>query len=294
MQSLWMLVGSLSFACMAALVKMAAPLYKPTEILFYRCLISLALITIFAYRRKLTILTPHWRAHLRRAACGTFSMGVWYYTLGVLPLSLAVTLNYTSPLFLGLITLVSGLKLGQSVSPKLYLALALGFVGVVFLLNPVVEGINQFAAMLGLLAGFVAAFAFRDVKFLTSLGEPEWRLVFYFSAFSSLAALIGMVVSGTTPHTIKGVLLLLGIGTLATIGQLAVSRAFGRGSPLVSASLQYSGVIFAAMLGLLVWNEKIGIVGWIGIAIISSAGVMATLNSRKESEARRKYHGNDG
>lgn len=300
-QSLWMLVATAAFAVMAACVKMAVPLYSSAEILFYRALISALLVAAFALATGLTIRTPHWATHSRRAIYGTYAMGTWYYTLGVLPLATSVTLNYTSPIFVALLSAFAGWRASRaggaaSSNGKLaYLAIALGFVGVVVLLNPRVSSDHIGASLLGLSAGFVAAFSFRDIRRLVALGEPEWRLVFYFAVNSSVYAFIAMWFGEVHSHSWRGAALLLGTGFFGTIGQLAVSRSFGRGHVLLAASLQYSGVVFAAILGLTFFDEYLPAQSWIGIAIITAAGLLATVATRRskgpeETKAAAEAH----
>jgi S-adenosylmethionine uptake transporter len=287
MQSLWMLGAGLSFALMAALVKTLSNSYSPAEILFYRCAFSALLALVVIGSRGESVLTKQWPQHFKRAAFAAFAMGAWYYTLGVLPIAVSVTLNYTSPLFIGAVTAFLAFRSKRALEDwVLYAPLILGFVGVVLVLRPS-AGVQQIGpALIGLLGGLSAAFAFLDVKRLIALGESEWRLVFYFSLYSSGFALLAMLFGDVHSHTVQGLVLLLLIGLLGTLGQWAVSRAYGHGSVLVSAALQYSGVIFAALLGTLVWGEAIGGVAWSGIAVVIVAGVVATA-SRKKVEARR-------
>lgn len=273
MASLWMLFASFFFSLMAMCVKVATETYSTPEILFYRSLFSVVAVAFYAVIFGYSLTTPHWQAHGRRAACGIFSMSVWFYTLGVLPIALSVTLNYMSPLFVSLLTGLAVLKAGGRLSKLLLLSVGLGFLGVLFLLNPTVAGNQAWPILIGVVAAFVAAFAFRDVKKLTNLGEPEWRLVFYFSLFTTIAAGIGMLIEGTSQHTTQGFLALMGAGAFGTLGQLGVSLAYGRGNPLVSASLQYSGVIFSSLWGVLLAKENISYASVCGIGLIISAGI---------------------
>jgi S-adenosylmethionine uptake transporter len=67
------------------------------------------------------------------------------------------------------------------------------------------------------------------------------------------------------------------IGILATMGQWCMTRAYARGHTLVVASLQYSGIVFAALFSLMVFGDQIPWVGWLGMALIVSSGVAATV-----------------
>jgi len=282
MKSLWMLVATLSFAVMAACVKQLSDAYSTGEILFYRCLISAILVAIYAKATQSTLWTPYWREHGRRACFGASAMGAWYYTLGVLPLATSVTLNYASPIFVGMLTAYAALRRGDPSDKKLaYLAIVIGFVGVCILLNPTAEMTQAPAIMIGLLGALVAALSFRDVRRLAQLGEPEVRMVFYFCLFAALFAAIPMALQEKHTQTLEGMAFLLVIGLFGTIGQFAVSRAFGLGHVLLSAALQYTGVVFAALIGFWVWNESLPFEKQLGIATIVFAGLLSAVAAKK-------------
>jgi S-adenosylmethionine uptake transporter len=271
-------------------VKLASAHYLVSEILFYRSLFSVAAIAVFAAISRKPLKTAHWKAHLRRATCGVFSMSIWFYTLGVLPIALSVTLNYMSPLFISILAALAMIKSGRRASALLYISVVLGFLGVLALLNPSLDSNKTGTIFLGILGAFIAALAFRDVKTLTQLGEPEWRLVFYFSLFSSIAAALGMLVQGTSAYHQDGMLALFGAGIFGTLGQLGVSLAYGRGNPLVSASLQFSGVIFSSLWGIWFANERLSGLNVAGIILIALAGIVSV---GAKQILHRPKHGNE-
>jgi len=89
-----------------------------------------------------------------------------------------------------------------------------------------------------------------------------------------------MVLYEFHPVDLRGGLLLLGVGAFATVSQLAMTRAYKRGNTLVSASLAYSTVIFASLLGMLLWQEVLSLGAWLAIALIIFSGLIATWFSR--------------
>ncbi len=271
-------MSTLSFALMAACVKFVSSQYNIAEILFYRFSISAVVAAIFSISINHSLLTPNWREHGRRACFGTAAMAAWYYTLSVLPLATSSTLNYTSPIFVGLLTAFSAIRSGVHTVGKLaYFALALGFIGVLILLRPT-AGIDQSNYILiGLAGAFVAALSFRDVKRLAILGEPETRMVLYFCLFGSIFSLVPMLAQPIHSHTTDGFFVLVCIGLLGAIGQFALSRAFGNGNVLLSAALQYTGVIFATLIGVLAWGEVLPFEKLLGIATIVAAGVLSAV-----------------
>ena len=112
---------------------------------------------------------------------------------------------------------------------------------------------------------------------LGRIGEPEWRTVFYFSLCGSVLGLVGALPEGLTrSHTPVGFFTLLAVGVCATLAQLAMTRAYGRGRTVLTANLQFSAIVFAALLGMVMFGDRIADSGWLGIGIIIASCVVAT------------------
>jgi S-adenosylmethionine uptake transporter len=125
-----------------------------------------------------------------------------------------------------------------------------------------------------------AALAYMQVTVLGRLGEPEERTVFYFALGSAIAGGIGMLFTGFSPLTSwssAGAWWLIPIGILASLGQWSMTRAYSKGSTLVVANMQYSGIVFAAIYSLALFGDNIPPLGWAGIAVILASGVAATV-----------------
>ena len=137
----------------------------------------------------------------------------------------------------------------------------------------------------GIVALIVIAFwlggpLFKGLGKLGLLGEPEYRVVFYFTQTGFLAGLGGSLSSGEIPfhHPVaaQGVALVIAIGLTATLAQIAMTHAYRLGNTLVTANLQYSGIVFSSLLGLLIWHDTLGWMGWTGLTIILLSGVAST------------------
>ena len=115
MQSLWMLVASLLFACMGVCVKFVAATHSAVEITFYRSFISLILMFGLVRLRGVTLATPHWRWHVSRGVVGFSALFAYFYAITLLPLATAVTLNYTSAIFLAIYLALSGMRLRSGI-----------------------------------------------------------------------------------------------------------------------------------------------------------------------------------
>lgn len=281
MGALWMLVAGFLFGCMGVFVKLGAQYFSHNELVFYRSFIGLLMIYAIVRQRGLSLATRHWRPHLWRSVSGTIAMMLFFYCITVLPLATAVTLNYTSPLFL---TVLIMLVLGERFHAPLTFAIAVGFAGVVLLLQPTLERDQLIPGLLGLISGLLAGVAMLNVRQLGLHGEPDWRTVFYFSLVASLTS--GAIMLSGVIHPISAIslLILIGLGGSATLAQLAMTRAYRTGKTLVVGSLSYSTVVFASLFGIALWGESLPLAGWAGMALIVAGGVLSLRLSPKQNE----------
>lgn len=279
-----MVAASLLFACMGVCVKLGVAQFAAAELVFWRGFIATLLLGCYILARRLPLATPHARTHVVRGLAGFLSLVMYFYAISLIPLAAAVTLSYTSPLFLAPL-LVLWLK--EPVRRGFYAVLAAGFVGVVFLLQPTLAREQWLGAAFGLGSGIISSIAYLNVRRLGELGEPEWRTVFYFSALSALGGLPWLPMANPF-HAIdqRGWLLLLGVGGFGVLAQLCMTAAYKRGKTLVSASLAYSAVVFSSAFGILLWDESLPWSSWLGVALIIASGVLATaLSRRTDTEA---------
>ncbi|CAN4270373.1 RhaT Permeases of the drug/metabolite transporter (DMT) superfamily [Methylophilaceae bacterium] len=267
-----MLVAALGFAVMGALVKVGSAKFSSAELVFYRSIFGLMAIYVYIFAKKLPLATPVIGKQISRALVGFASLVLFFYAIAHLPLATAVTLNYTSALFLALLM---PLMLHEKPKSILYAMILLGFVGVVLLLKPSFAKQDLAAGAVGLLSGFGAAFAYAHVKQLGNLGEPDWRTVFYFTLISTFASGFWMLLQTYTSMSLQDMPTLLGLGVSATIAQLAMTRAYRTGITLTVASLAYTTVIFASLFGVLFWQEKLSYSEYMAIGIIIFSGIVS-------------------
>lgn len=277
MQSLWMIIASFFFACMGVCVKLASTQYSAAEIVFYRSFINLLFLLVLVKARGIPVKTPLWRLHVLRSGSGCVSLMLYFYAISMLPLASAVTLSYTSPLFLAVYLVLLG---KARLRGGMIFALVLGFLGVILLLRPSFQADQLFGGVIGLASGMVAGLAYFNVKELGARGEAEERIVFYFALVTTAVSAVWMAFFEFHAVDLRGGLLLLGVGTFGTLAQLVMTRAYKRGNTLVSASLAYSTVIFASLFGMLFWKETLTAGAWSAIALIVCSGVFSTWYSR--------------
>lgn len=266
------------FAVMSALIKVAAARYSVFEIVFYRGIVATVAIGCWAGLSGRRLGSDRLGLHGSRSFVGVVAMMIWFHTIGVLPLGTAVTLNYTSPLFMAVIVVLAGWLRGQGVGGRgwLNLAIATSFVGVVLILQPTVERDHSLEFGLGLFSGFLGALAYLQVRELGRIGEPAWRTVFWFSAMGMLLGAGAATLSGWHALRVDDIANLLAIGALASVGQLMMTRAYAGGQTLLVANLQYVGVVFATCIGWFAFDDRFEWNELAGIALIVASGIAAT------------------
>ncbi len=299
MQALWMLLGAFFFATMAVCVKIASAWFNSAELVCYRGLLSLLLLWGLARHQKQSLATRYPGMHAWRSFVGVLSLGAWFYAIAGLPLATAMTLNYMSSVWIAAFLLGGALLVWSPATGTgpllrqgpLTLAVLAGFGGVVLTLQPTMTRDQLLAGLVGLSSGLTAALAYLQVMALGKLGEPETRVVFYFALASAVAGALGMVFMGVSPWAWPQALWLLPVGLLATLGQLCMTRAFSHGATLVVACLQYSGIVFGVLYGLILFGDDIPISGWLGMGLILVSGIAATaLRARAAPQSPAEEH----
>lgn len=285
-----MLVATFMFSIMGVCVKIASDMYSVSEIVMYRGLVGTVVLGVLIVARGGSFRTRLAWHHAWRGLIGVVSLWLWYWSIGKLPLATGMTLNYMSPIWIAAILFAAGWWRGQSrFEPGLTGAILCSFAGVTMLLQPAFHADQWQAALAGLASGLISAIAYLQVRRLGLLGEPEYRVVFYFSLTGMLAGLAGAFVDGDGlrtlslsslggqgVHGMKGWLLLLAIGVSAMVAQMAMTRAYRLGKTLVTANLQYTGIVFSSAWGIVLWGDALSLLAWCGIAVILGSGLAAT------------------
>ena len=277
--SLWMIVASFMFTGMGICVKLATRAgYSPAEVVFYRSIVALTLMICVVRWTHVSVATPYWKHQIKRGVTGFVSLSTYFFAISLLPLATAVTLNYTSPIFLILLLICF-----RSFKPTagVVLALGAGLSGAVCLLHPSFSPQTWWGAAVALTSAILAAMTYFDVRELGLKGEPEARTVFWFSAISTVLGTLWVLFAGFHALTLAGFLSLIGVGVFATLAQLAMTRAYGRGKALLTASLAYTTIVFATLFAAIFWQEHLGGIELIGIALIIGSGIVANWLRRK-------------
>lgn len=275
--ALLMVLSTALFALMGVAVKSASAHYGTGEIVVVRSLIGTLLAAGLAWHQGVALSTQVPGRHLWRGLVGTSSMLLWFAAMSRLPLATAVTLNYMSSVWMACFLLLRTWRGHGPIDVRLVTTVALGFVGVALVLQPTLSQNQLGFGLLGLASGMFSAAAYLLVAALGRAGEPEQRVVFYFSLVGVAVGLAAVpLTGGFHPHGSEGLWPLVAAGVLATIAQLAMTRAYAIGRPLVNASLQYLGIVFSFGLGVWWFDDPVTAPALFGMALIIAAGLRAT------------------
>jgi drug/metabolite transporter (DMT)-like permease len=270
---LWMLLAGLLFSLMAAAVKSLGARIDSFEVAFFRAAFGLFWILPFALvAGREAFRTKRPLAHLGRGLVGALAMVCSFYALAQLPLAEAVAYSFTKPLF---VVLLAAVFLGEKVRLRRLSATAAGFLGVVVMLAPErwlqnrgLDAVEPAA----LVAIFGAALVGVVVIFIKKLIETERpvTVLFYFGLVSTVGTLIPALGEWTWPSP-EDLLLLLAVGALGASAQSLVIRAYLAADATIVSPFDYFRLIYAGLIGYVLFGEIPGPRSLIGAGIIVGA-----------------------
>lgn len=271
--SFYMVIACLCFALMLVFIKLAGQKFAmhTYEITFWRVFFALVVLGGFSWIKGRDFRTNYPKEHFWRSFAGSVALLMNFYVVLHLPLATASTLQNTSSIFLGLLSIII---LKQKPSFVSWLSLIMGFVGVLILLKPS-AGNDMIAMLIGLASGAISGYAYLQVRELSLLGEPAWRIVFYFSLLSTIISGVLAWYFGFHTISLDSLPYILGIGVSALLGQLLMTYAYQVGQKFVVATLSYLGVAFAILFGAMIFGERLDMFSLIGIVIIALSGILS-------------------
>jgi drug/metabolite transporter (DMT)-like permease len=238
-----MIVAAGLFALMGMAVQIASvELPSPLVVFFRNAFGLLALVAWFPGIRPAGLKTRRAWGHLVRSISGLAAMYCFFLAMAHMRLADAICLNYSMPLFL---PFIERLWLREPIRRAASVGIGLGFAGVILIVKPGTT-VFQPLAVVGILAAVFAAVAQVGVRRLTTT-EPPTRIVFYFSLMGTIVSALPLP-AVWKPPTPAIWAVLLGIGCLATLAQMAMTHAFGRAPAAQVGPFIYAAVPMAALL----------------------------------------------
>ena len=260
-----------AFATMGALIKLAeARGATIAELLFFRQAGALPVVmtAVITGPGIASLRTGRFWSHATRTVIGLTSMTCMFGTLLLLPLAEATTMQFAAPLFA---TILGALALREPTGLHRWTAVMLGFAGILVVTQPGSGHIPLFGAMTGLTAAFLSAMVSILLRRLGQT-EPATTIVFYFSLLS-LPVLAPFLVAAGSPHDLATWLLLVSIGLVGGVGQIAMTRSLTLAPVAVVVPMDYSGLIWATAFGYVLFGTLPSESTWLGAPIIAASGL---------------------
>ena len=263
-----MLLAVMVFSTMDAFIKWLAPTYPVMEIVFFRSLFGLVpLLPMIMRQGRAAIRTQRPFGQTLRALAGLGATVCFFHAYRYLPLADVFGIAFAAPLF---VTALSVPLLGERVGIRRWSAVSVGFLGVLIMVRPD-SGIADPATLLTLVGTLCYSLT---LIFIRNLGktEPAASIVFYATCTNTVASALTLPFAWLTPDWPDLSLLVL-IGLMGGVGQLAITRAFRLAPAAVVAPFDYTALPYAAALGYLIWGDAPEPIFLLGALIVIGSGL---------------------
>lgn len=278
--ALLMLASTMAFGLMAVTIRLATAHVPTQEVAFFRNAFGLlALLPMLMRPGRSPLRTQQLPRYFLRSAIGLGSMLCGFWAVGHLPLSQAVSLSYSTPLF---VTIAAVLWLGEKVRIRRWAAVIVGFIGVLVIVRPGHHGFEP-GTLIAVLAAVLSALVAIQIKQLTRVDGAD-TVVFYTYVFWVPLSLVPALFVWTWPTGIAW-LWLVATGIFGTAGQLLWTRALRLGEVSALTPISFMQLPLVALCGWLLFGETLDRWTVIGAAII--LGSNAYIAHREALLARR-------
>jgi drug/metabolite transporter (DMT)-like permease len=266
---LYMFLSVCTFSVMDLLVKWSSN-YPTGEVLFFRGFFGLLPTYFLIPRNKLKTFytTERSKEHLFRCLMGLIALIAIVVALRELPLAVVVSLSYAAPLF---ITVLSIFLLSEKVGVFRWLAVIIGFVGVIIIAEPGFKGMN-YLYFLPLIFCIGMAFVTITIRKLSTT-EPIWLISIFFTITISIAGLATIPMGWKMPNFQDFILLAL-IGVTGGSANLFLTQSYKLSEVSLVAPLKYLALVFAIFFGYFIWNEIPTIKTLIGASLVVLASLI--------------------
>ena len=282
-----LVLSSFSFALMSLFISLTGdlPVYEKA---FFRNFVAfiMAIIILARSEMKFSIKKGSLPGLLLRALFGTIGIIANFYAVSEINISDAMILNKLSPFFA---VIASIFILRERATLSQWGLITLAVIGAVFVVKPtfILSAVNggleggSFPAAIGLIGGICAGIAYSFVRKLSMHGERGMIIICFFSLFSCVVLIPPIIMTYQRPTGVQFLFMIL-TGCAALLGQVNVTKAYSYAPAREISVYDYSGVIFAAILGMIFLGEIPDMYSIIGYLIIIGASVMSFIYNNRE------------
>jgi len=272
----YMTLGIASFSAMDALGKWLVRDYSVFQILAVRSAFVVILLTAVMplLGGREAIRSTQRAAHVGRSLCSLLAFLFFFTSVRYLPLADAVAVAFGGPF---IVTALSVPLLGEHVDVRRWLAIGVGFAGMLLIVQPTGAGFRP-AALLVIAASFFYAFLMIMSRWMTRRSdgkEKTFTFLYYTFVVQTLFGwlTLGAMSGSWRSMTAEDAGLGAAMGGLALGGHFGITRAFQLAPVSVVAPFEYTALVWATLLGFIVFREFPGADVWTGVAVIVAAGL---------------------
>lgn len=275
-----MFVSTFAFALANVFVKQISHI-PAMEVVMFRCGIGVVFCYIGLRRAGADPIGTNRKELLLRGLFGTSALFLFFSTLQNIPLASAMTIQYLSPIFTSIIAIF---VLSESVKAFQWLFYAMAFGGVL-LIHQFDTRVSLFYLLMGIASAFFSGVAYNLVRTLRGREHPL-TVVFHFQLIGMVAGLVGCFFAWTTPNGWDWFYLLL-IGICSQVGQVFLTNALQKERASSVSIINYSGLIYALLIGWLVFGESQPTASAFGMALVVVGVVLSIIyNNRRPRTAQ--------
>ncbi len=278
------LAGAL-FACVAmaffsiqdATIKWLSGDYALFQIMFLRSTIAMIpmLCVLYARRGRQALHTSRPADYVLRCVFNVMAFLSLYTAVSRMPLADAVALGLTFPLF---VTLLSGPVLGEYPSRRQIAAVGVGFVGVLFIVQPGAADIDWFGVGCALCGAFFFSLLGLQTRRMSATESTE--LMVFYSALAMLAITAALMPAYWVPPEPVDLVLMLSLGLVTVIAQWCIVHAIRFAPLFIVSPIEYTGLLWAVLYGWLLFDQLPGAEVIAGAVLVVGTGVYIVIRGR--------------
>jgi len=278
----YMLIASFSFAIMGAFAKLASQSMSSLEVVFFRNVFGVAIVGYAIFKKPMKQQGGKPLLLFFRGFMGFVALLAFFYNIAHIPLGDAMTWSKTSPVFTALFAFFF---LKEKLSITAWIAIVIGFFGIVFITQPSGVGFSKYD-LLGLFSGIGAALAYTSIRELKNyydtraivlsfmgVGTIGPVVLFGISSFIDFPELDFILGKFIMPSGIVWVYV-IGMGLFATLSQLLMTKAYSLEKAGIIGAVSYSNILFSIIVGVMLGDALPSLITTIGIVLIVFAGLM--------------------
>ena len=279
---LYMLLASFFFAVMGAFAKLSSDSMSSLEVVFFRNVFGVALVGYAVLRKPMNHVGGRPFLLFFRGFMGFVALLAFFYNIAHIPLGDAMTFSKTSPIFTALF---AWLFLQERLSKSGWLAIFIGFIGIIFITKPSGLMLSK-TDLLGIFSGIGAALAYTSVRELKkyydtraivlsfmTVGTIGPMLLLTLSVYVDVPELDFMLGAFVVPSGIVW-LYVAGMGLFATLAQLYMTKAYGESQAGIVGAVSYTNIVFSIGVGLLLGDALPNFITLLGIILIIVSGIL--------------------